>query len=87
MKSFTLTELQRAQGDVIDAATKAPVALTKRGKERYIVMSAEHYQSLNRRAVDPRIAFTWEELPDDIAASLLTSVEVWIDENENPQAN
>jgi prevent-host-death family protein len=87
MKRFTLTELQRAQGDVIDAATKAPVALTKRGKERFVVMSAEHYEALNRRSVDPRIAFTWNELPDDIAASLLSSVEAWIDDNDHPQAS
>lgn len=46
MKSFSLSELNRKPGEVVEAAMAAPVVLTKRGKPKLVMMPASIYQSL-----------------------------------------
>jgi prevent-host-death family protein len=81
MKQFSLSDLQRSQGEVVDAAIAAPVELTKHGKARLVVMSKEHYDRLTQQPEDPRRAFYWNELPDDIAESLSDAMEDWLSKN------
>lgn len=81
MKTFSMSELQRAQGDVVDAAAKAPVALTKRGKERFVMMSKEHYDRLTQTLEDPRRAYYTLETPPELAAMMSSAIEQWLKEH------
>ena len=46
MKRYTLTQLGNKSGEIVEAAHKAPVDLTSRGKRKFVLMSAEHYDRL-----------------------------------------
>lgn len=46
MKEFAAADLTRKTGDLFEAATISPVAITKHGKPRYVIMSMERYESL-----------------------------------------
>lgn len=58
MKTFSLSDLNRQSGDVVDAALAAPVKLTKHGKPKLVVMSVEAYDQL-----DQLRAFTVADAP------------------------
>lgn len=38
MREFSSTDLGKTTGDVLDAAAKAPVAITRHGKARFVVL-------------------------------------------------
>lgn len=44
--SFTLTDLGNKSGEVAEAAIRGPVNITKRGKRRFVLISAEEYDRL-----------------------------------------
>ncbi len=67
MRTFTTNDLNKQVGEVTDAATKAPVLITRHRKPRFVMMSYERYQRI-RQMVDPRRAFGAGETPDDVAA-------------------
>lgn len=83
MKSYSFSDLIRSSGPILDAAQKEPVALTKRGKERLVLLPAEEY---HRLAARPQIkAYSVDELPPDIADELLTELKTIIDEDPERQ--
>lgn len=49
MITITSVEFQRNFGRYQDEALKAPVAITRNGRERIVVLSAAEYQRLKRR--------------------------------------
>lgn len=49
MTSVTITQLQRHIGDIQELASKGPVRITRNGREKYILLSAEEYHRLKRR--------------------------------------
>ena len=49
MTSVTITQLQRHIGEIQDLVLKEPVCITRNGREKYILLSAEEYQRLKRR--------------------------------------
>jgi len=49
MITITSVEFQRNFGRYQDEALKEPVAITRNGRERIVVLSAEEYQRLKRR--------------------------------------
>ena len=55
VKTFTLSELANRSGEVAEAAHRGPVAITRRGKRKFIMLSADHYDAITsgggRRAV------------------------------------
>ena len=55
MKTYTLTELSNKSGEVVEAAHRGPVTLTSRGRRKFVLLSADHYDQLaglpQRRAV------------------------------------
>lgn len=51
MREFAAGDLTRNTGDLFEAATVAPVAITKHRKPRYVVMSMERYEALTRSAI------------------------------------
>lgn len=64
MREFTTVDLNKAVGDVTDAASREPVVLTKHRKPRFVLMSYTHYERM-RTGADPRRAYRTSEMPDD----------------------
>ena len=63
MKSFPATDLKQNTGNVLDAANREPVAITRHRKPRYVLMSIDAY--IARFPHDPRRAIAIEEMPED----------------------
>jgi prevent-host-death family protein len=60
MQAFSLTKLNRTASEVLDAAHRGPIALTQRGKTKFVLMPADHYERMLRpnaqRAIDLKTA-------------------------------
>jgi PHD/YefM family antitoxin component YafN of YafNO toxin-antitoxin module len=65
-------EFIKSYGTIADRALIEPVTITKNGRDRLVVISAEEYERLRRR---DRRAITPEELTDEDAA-LIAKAEV-----------
>ncbi|MFO1117991.1 MAG: type II toxin-antitoxin system Phd/YefM family antitoxin [Beijerinckiaceae bacterium] len=63
MKTFPATDLKQNVGDVLDAASREPVAITRHNKPRYVIMSVDAYKA--RFPDEARRAIAIEEMPDD----------------------
>jgi antitoxin Phd len=55
MKTITATELAGATGDALMAAVKEPIGISRHGRIRYVLMTAEHYQELLERQGERRV--------------------------------
>ncbi|MGL4489026.1 MAG: type II toxin-antitoxin system prevent-host-death family antitoxin [Rhizobiaceae bacterium] len=75
MRNFSLTELSRGSGAIVDAAFAGPVTLTKHGKAKLVMLPAELYEELTQRTVNPRIARYTNETPEEEAALLLKALD------------
>lgn len=71
MRSFPSTDLKQTLGDVLHAASGAPVAITRHNKPRYVIMSIDHYEQ--RFSPDQRTSHLTSEMPKD-HLDLLNSV-------------
>jgi len=49
MHQVTISDLQRNIRDIQDAALKGPVSITRNGKEKYVLLTADEYYRLKRR--------------------------------------
>jgi len=65
MRTVAASELQRKLGEVQDTALKEPVAITRNGRERLVLMSIDEYRRLKRR--DREALWAWELSEDDLA--------------------
>ena len=63
MRSYPSTELKQNLGDVLAVASREPVAITKHGKSRFVLMSLETYQA--RFPGDPRRSYGVGEMPQE----------------------
>jgi prevent-host-death family protein len=63
MKTFPATDLKQNTGDVLDAANREPIAITRHNKPRYVLMSIDAYNA--RFPNDPRQAIAVEDMPED----------------------
>jgi antitoxin Phd len=70
---FSLTDLSNRSGEVVEAAFRGPVEITRRGKRKFILLTAEEYDRLVG-AADTRRAFHADEVPDEVAAMMLTAL-------------
>lgn len=70
--TYTTTDLNKHLGDVLDAAAREPVAITRHGKTRFIIASAEYYERLQGIA-ETRRAFKTEQIPTPLLDALLKS--------------
>jgi hypothetical protein len=70
MKSFSLSELNRAPGQIVDAALAAPVELTKHGKRKLVMLDAVTYEILKHGK-----AFRIEDAPDVINDLVLEALD------------
>lgn len=46
MASFTLTDLGNRSGEVVEAAFQGPVDITKRGKRKFVLLTADQFDRL-----------------------------------------
>lgn len=46
MREYSATELANNTGDVLTAAAQEPVAITRHGKPRFVVMTRETYDRM-----------------------------------------
>ena len=72
MKSYTFSDLNRQSGEILDAALIEPVALTKRGKEKLVIVPAKLFRQLNQNHIR---AFTLENAPDDVHNMLIQGLD------------
>ena len=56
MAHFSLTDLSNRSGEVVEAAFRGPVEITRRGKRKFVLLTAEEYDRLVN-AADTRRAF------------------------------
>jgi hypothetical protein len=61
------TEFGKEVGRYQDLALKEPVVVTRNGRDRTVVISADEYMRLKRR---DRQVFTAGELPDDLVEAV-----------------
>ncbi|MBK4218060.1 type II toxin-antitoxin system prevent-host-death family antitoxin [Paracoccus caeni] len=69
MREFEAADLTRTAGDLFEAATVAPVAITGHRKLRYVVMSMERYEALTGRAYH-QIAVDVAEMSEELGKIL-----------------
>ena len=70
MDRFPASDLKQRTGDVLAAAARGPVTITKHNKPRFVVMTVEAYEARHAPPPDPRRAYRVDELPHDLAALL-----------------
>jgi prevent-host-death family protein len=46
MAPFSLTDLSNRSGEVVEAALRGPVEITRRGKRKFMLLTAEDYDRL-----------------------------------------
>lgn len=83
MKQYTFSEMNRVSGEILETALIEPVALTKRGKEKLVILCAAQYHQLVGRP--HAVAYTLEDAPDDVHNELMTGLDAIID-GEEPHA-
>lgn len=73
MKQFTFSDLNRQTGEVLEAALVEPVVLTRRGKDKLVILRADEYQRLVAR-FQPQ-AFTLENAPQAVHDDLMRAID------------
>jgi prevent-host-death family protein len=71
LKEFSAQELQKRLGEVQDAALKAPIAITHRGRRRHVLMSIDEFERLEHAA--SARAYRLGDLPADLADGLINA--------------
>jgi prevent-host-death family protein len=73
MKRFTFSEMNRASGEILEAALVGPVTLTKRGKDKLVILTAEQYRKVIGRS--DTMAYGLMDAPEDIHQELMIGLE------------
>ena len=73
MVSYSLTDLGNKSGEVVEAAFRGPVSITKRGKRKFILMTADQYDRL--LSVQKQKAFRSDGLSPEERAFFLSGLE------------
>lgn len=84
MASFTLTDLGNKSGEVIEAAFKGPVDITKHGKRKFVLMTAEQFDSI--RSASRQRAYRVEDLSDEQRDELLAGLDAIAAEDDRSDA-
>jgi len=71
---FSLTDLSNRSGEVVEAAFRGPVEITRGGKRKFVLLTAEEYDRLVS-AADTRRAFHADHVPEGVAALMLAALE------------
>ena len=78
MKRFTFSDMNRASGEILEAALIEPVALTKRGKEKLVILSASTYQRLTGGGHTK--AYTLADAPEAVHDELMAGIDAILDD-------
>ena len=81
MREFSSSDLGKRTGDVLDAAAQAPVAVTRHGKARFVVLTTEKFERI-RVSGDPRIARRTADIPPEEGAELVAALTRIIESND-----
>ena len=73
MAHFSLTDLSNRSGEVVEAAFRGPVEITRRGKRKFMLLTAEDYDRLVS-AADTRRAFHADDAPEEVTARMLAAL-------------
>lgn len=73
-QSFPAADLARWTGDVLDAATRAPVIITRHRKPRFVPMSVERYAAMAGGG-ETQQAHTLDDMPSELKAAMVTALE------------
>lgn len=79
MRRFTTVDLDKNLGDVKAAAAREPVVITEHRKDRFVMMSIEDFNRLQRGA-DPQRVFGAGETPPALAELLIGEIDRVLDE-------
>jgi prevent-host-death family protein len=73
MRTFPSSDLKQILGDVLNAASREPVTITKHNKPRYVLMSVEDYDQRVRK--DERRVIATGDMPVEHLVMLETALE------------
>jgi antitoxin Phd len=73
MTHFSLTDLSNRSGEVVEAAFRGPVEITRHGKRKFVLLTAEEYDRLVS-AADTRRVFHADDVPEEVAAMMLAAL-------------
>ena len=76
MKHYSFSDMTRLSGEILEHALGGPVALTKYGKEKLVIVTAERYRQLT--GLNRAAAFTLDGAPDDIHRELMQGLDATI---------
>ena len=65
MKTYSFTDINKTPGEVLDEALKGPVSLTKRGKERLVILPAERFHQMMGRPTQEAYSIHDRSSPHD----------------------
>ncbi|UNF44102.1 type II toxin-antitoxin system Phd/YefM family antitoxin [Bartonella krasnovii] len=69
MKKYSFTDVNRGAGDILDEAMSKPVALTKRGREKIIMLPVDLYHELIKARSHAQ-SFSYADAPQNILDDL-----------------
>lgn len=78
MRQFSATDLANKTGDVLALAAQQPVAITRHGKPRFVVLSTEEFETL-RQSKDTQSAHHIDDLGDAEATRLASELQASIE--------
>ena len=73
IQNFAAADLARRTGDVLDAASRAPVAITKHRKPRFVIMSMERFEAITGETT--QTAFGIDDMPENIRMNMIEALE------------
>jgi prevent-host-death family protein len=73
MKQYSFSEMNRQSGEILETALIEPVSLTKRGKEKLVILSAARYRTLTEQRKPEAHRVT--TAPDHVHADLMEGLE------------
>ncbi|MDF0600732.1 type II toxin-antitoxin system prevent-host-death family antitoxin [Psychromarinibacter sp. C21-152] len=79
MREYTSTDLANNTGDVLSAAAREAVEITRHGKPRFVLMSYESYERM-RAGADPRRAVRVAEMDEAERAGLIAALDAELDD-------
>ena len=72
-QSFPAADLARNTGDILDAASRSPVTITKHRKPRFVLMSYERYAAMTGRT--DQQAHRLDDMPYDLKAAMIAGLD------------
>ncbi|WP_406604310.1 type II toxin-antitoxin system Phd/YefM family antitoxin [Bartonella gliris] len=82
MKKYSFTDINRGTGDILDEAMSTPVTLTKRGREKIIMLPIDLYNQLIKSRSGAQ-AFSYTDAPQDILDDLDRGLDELLKSDEN----